>query len=122
MRCWRKSPPRRPIRKTGPTKGWAWSASRFNRRCSVCMIQPWRQLSSRERGDFRIFSVREERKVSPRTGREHDFFIIDSSSWVDVVALTPDRHIILIEQYRHGSNTVELEIPGGIIDATDATP
>jgi 8-oxo-dGTP pyrophosphatase MutT (NUDIX family) len=86
------------------------------------MIQPWRQLSSRPRGNYRVFSVREERKVSPRTGREHDFFIIDSSSWVNVVALTPDRQIILIEQYRHGSNTVELEIPGGIIDASDASP
>jgi 8-oxo-dGTP pyrophosphatase MutT (NUDIX family) len=86
------------------------------------MIQAWRQLSSRPRGDFRVFSVREERKVSPRTGQEHDFFIIDSSSWVNVVALTPDRQMVLIEQYRQGSNTVELEIPGGIIDPSDASP
>jgi ADP-ribose pyrophosphatase len=86
------------------------------------MIQPWRQLSSRPLGDFRVFSVKEERRVSPRTGTEHDFFIIDSSNWVNVVALTPDRQMILIEQYRHGSNTVELEIPGGIIDPADATP
>jgi ADP-ribose pyrophosphatase len=86
------------------------------------MIQPWRQISSRPRGDYRVFSVREERKVSPRTGREHDFFIIDASTWVNVVALTSDRHMVLIEQYRHGSNTVELEIPGGIMDPADATP
>jgi ADP-ribose pyrophosphatase len=86
------------------------------------MIQPWRQLSSQPRGNYRVFSVREERKVSPRTGREHDFFIIDSSSWVNVVALATDGQMVLIEQYRHGSNTVELEIPGGIIDAADASP
>jgi 8-oxo-dGTP pyrophosphatase MutT (NUDIX family) len=86
------------------------------------MIRPWRQLASQPRGNYRVFSVREERKVSPRTGLEHDFFIIDSSSWVNVVALTPDRQMVLIEQYRHGSNTVELEIPGGIIDPTDASP
>src|SRR5208337_4210765 len=30
--------------------------------------------------------------------------------------------MVLIEQYRHGSNTVELEIPGGVIDAADASP
>jgi ADP-ribose pyrophosphatase len=86
------------------------------------MIQPWRHLSSRPRGDYRVFSVREERKVSPRTGQEHDFFIIDSSSWVNVVALTPESQMVLIEQYRHGSNTVELEIPGGIIDPADTSP
>src|SRR5262249_46098791 len=30
--------------------------------------------------------------------------------------------LIMVEQYRHGSNTVELEIPGGMMDATDASP
>jgi ADP-ribose pyrophosphatase len=86
------------------------------------MIQPWRQLSSRLLGDYRVFLVRQERKVSPRTGQEHDFFVIDCSNWVNVVALTPDRQMILIEQFRHGSGTVELEIPGGIIDPADASP
>jgi ADP-ribose pyrophosphatase len=86
------------------------------------MIQPWRKISSQPRGDYRIFSIREERKVSPRTGREHDFIILDAANWVNVVALTPDRQMVLIEQYRHGSNTVELEIPGGIMDPADATP
>jgi 8-oxo-dGTP pyrophosphatase MutT (NUDIX family) len=86
------------------------------------MIQPWRQISSKPAGNYRVFSVRQERKLSPRTGRERDFFIIDSTDWVNVVALTPDRRMVLIEQYRHGSNTVELEIPGGIIDAADASP
>ncbi len=28
----------------------------------------------------------------------------------------------MIEQYRHGSDTVELEIPGGMMDAGDASP
>jgi 8-oxo-dGTP pyrophosphatase MutT (NUDIX family) len=86
------------------------------------MIQPWRQLSSRPCADYRVFSVREERKVSPRTGREHGVFIIDSADWVNVVALTPERRMVLIEQYRHGSNTVELEIPGGVMDPADASP
>jgi ADP-ribose pyrophosphatase len=86
------------------------------------MIEPWRTISSRSRGDFRVFSVREERRVSPRTGAILDFFIIDCSNWVNVIALTPDRRMVLIEQYRHGSNTVELEIPGGVMDPTDSSP
>ena len=28
----------------------------------------------------------------------------------------------MVEQYRHGSNTVELEIPGGMIDPEDVSP
>jgi ADP-ribose pyrophosphatase len=86
------------------------------------MIEPWRQLSARPLGNYRIFSVRQDFKVSPRTGREHDFFIIDCPNWVNVVALTPELQMVMVEQFRHGSNTVELEIPGGIIDAADASP
>jgi 8-oxo-dGTP pyrophosphatase MutT (NUDIX family) len=86
------------------------------------MIEPWRKLSSKPLGDFRVFSLRQEREVSPRTGAEHDFFIIDSVNWVNVIALTPDACMVLVEQYRHGSETVELEIPGGVMDASDASP
>src|SRR5262249_50899826 len=37
-------------------------------------------------------------------------------------ALTPDQHLVMIEQYRHGSDTVELEIPGGMMDPGDSSP
>ena len=47
--------------------------------------------------------------------------MLDSVSWVNVIAVTPDQQLVLIEQYRHGTNTVELEIPGGIMDAGDAS-
>ena len=86
------------------------------------MIRPWTKTGSKPLGDYRIFTVRSDEKISPRTGRTHDFFIIDCVDWVNVVALTPRRELVMVEQYRHGSNTVELEIPGGIMDKTDASP
>jgi hypothetical protein len=86
------------------------------------MIQPWRKISSRPLGDFRVFSLRADVKKSPRTGREHEFIVLDAVNWVNVVAVTPDEQMVLVEQYRHGTDTVELEIPGGIMDAEDASP
>ena len=86
------------------------------------MIRPWQTLGSRRVGDFRIFTVRSDEKVSPRTGQKHDFFIIECVDWVNVLALTPDHHLVMVEQFRHGSNTVELEIPGGIMDAGETSP
>ncbi len=86
------------------------------------MSQPWPKVGSTPLGDFRIFTLRSDRKVSPRTGATHDFYVIDSVNWVNVVALTPARELVMIEQYRHGSDTVELEIPGGMLDADDASP
>ncbi|HLP76755.1 MAG TPA: NUDIX hydrolase [Candidatus Paceibacterota bacterium] len=86
------------------------------------MIKPWKQIGSKPLADFRIFSIRSDTKISPRTGVPHDFYVIDSAPWVNVVAVTPDQQIVMVEQYRHGSNTVELEIPGGIMDAKDVRP
>jgi ADP-ribose pyrophosphatase len=86
------------------------------------MIQPWRKSGSRLIGDFRIFQIRSDRKVSPRTGQEHDFFVIDSVNWVNVIAVTLAQELVMIEQYRHGTDTIELEIPGGMIDAQDESP
>ena len=86
------------------------------------MIRPWEKLSSKPVGDYRIFTVRTDEKLSPRTGARHDFFIIDCVDWVNILALTPQRELVMVEQYRHGSNTVELEIPGGIMDRSDASP
>jgi 8-oxo-dGTP pyrophosphatase MutT (NUDIX family) len=86
------------------------------------MVQPWKKIGSKPLGDFRIFTIRSDRKISPRTGEEHDFYIIDSVNWVNILALTPNRELVMVEQYRHGSNTVELEIPGGLMDAKDVRP
>src|ERR1700719_2467716 len=86
------------------------------------MIKPWEKISSTPAGNFRIFTIRSDRKVSPRTGQEHDFYVIDCVNWVNVIAITPDQQLVMIEQYRHGSDTVELEIPGGMIDAKVASP
>src|SRR6266436_5542164 len=86
------------------------------------MLKPWEKISSWQLGDFRIFTIRADRKISPRTKQEQDFFVIDSVNWVNVIALTPDKQLVMVEQYRHGSNTVELEIPGGMMDAGEADP
>ncbi|MDB6054306.1 MAG: hydrolase [Verrucomicrobiales bacterium] len=86
------------------------------------MIQPWKKLSSKHAGDFRIFTIRSDVKISPRTSREHDFYVIDAVNWVNVLAITTEKELVMVEQFRHGSETVELEIPGGMIDKEDVSP
>lgn len=86
------------------------------------MIQPWPSLRSSVLADFRVFKVRQDVKRSPRTEKQHDFFVIDCDDWVNVIALTQDDQLVMVEQYRHGSNTVELEVPGGVIDPEDDSP
>jgi 8-oxo-dGTP pyrophosphatase MutT (NUDIX family) len=73
-------------------------------------------------GDFRIFKIRSDLCLNPRTGKEHDFYVLDSVNWVNVIALTPARELVMVNQYRVGSQTVELEIPGGMMDPGETDP
>jgi ADP-ribose pyrophosphatase len=85
-------------------------------------IQPWPRISTKKVGDFRIFQIRSDLRRSPRTGEEHDFYVLDCVDWVNVIAITSDQQLVMVEQYRHGSDTVELEIPGGMMDPGETSP
>jgi 8-oxo-dGTP pyrophosphatase MutT (NUDIX family) len=50
---------------------------------------------------------------------EHDFHIIESENWVNVIPLAAEDQVVMIRQYRHGAGRVTLEIPGGLIDPGD---
>lgn len=84
------------------------------------MIRPWEKLGSRQLGDFRVFSVRGDRRRSPRTGAEHEFYVLEMPEWVNIIALTEARNVVLIRQFRHGTEEVCLEIPGGVVDPSDS--
>jgi 8-oxo-dGTP pyrophosphatase MutT (NUDIX family) len=83
-------------------------------------IKPWELISSKRERSFRIFNLRTDRALSPRTNREHDFYILESSDWVNVIPLTNLNEIVLIRQYRHGIQGITLEIPGGIVEKGDS--
>ncbi len=85
-------------------------------------IKPWATQASRCAGDHPIFKVRADVRTSPRTGADHEFYVIECSDWVNVVAVTAQQELVMVRQFRHGTETVELEIPGGVMDATDPSP
>jgi len=84
------------------------------------MIKPWPCVRSRSEQSFRVFSIRTDTAISPRTGIEHDFYIIESRDWINIIPLTIDRQVVMVRQYRHGSKEVTLEIPGGLVDSGDS--
>jgi ADP-ribose pyrophosphatase len=68
--------------------------------------------ASHQVADHGVFRVRRlEYPMLPR-----DIFVFDCPDWCNVVAETPEGEIILVWQYRFGTDAVSLEIPGGVID------
>jgi 8-oxo-dGTP pyrophosphatase MutT (NUDIX family) len=85
-------------------------------------IEPWQRLDSETVYSCRIFSLQKNRSRSPRTGKTHDFFVLDSREWVNIIPVTPNEEVVLIRQYRHGTDDITLEIPGGMVDQEDVSP
>jgi len=83
------------------------------------MTQPWTFLHSKILYACRIFTLKKEGYRSPRTGKEHDFYLLDSSDWVNIIPLTADGRVILVRQFRMGTKDFSLEIPGGMLDEGD---
>ena len=78
--------------------------------------RPWTRLETQLLQDCRIFRVSRTLARSPTTGREHPFHRIDSPDWVNIVPITPGGEVVLVRQYRHGSEELTLELPGGMVD------
>ena len=79
----------------------------------------WETISEEPAGDFRIFTMRELVAKSPRTGKNHKFVLLDGSDWINIIAVTVDKKIVMVKQYRFGTSNFELEIPGGIIENSE---
>ncbi|MDE2729792.1 MAG: NUDIX hydrolase [Bacteroidota bacterium] len=84
------------------------------------MDAPWECIEAKSRGSFRVFDLSELVCRSPRTGQPHSFYVLDSQDWVNVIPVTRDRQIVCIRQWRPGTQQIELEVPGGLVDAGES--
>jgi len=82
--------------------------------------RPWPKLASERGEDLAICRVRWDRVQNPRTQQELRRVVLETRDWVNVVALTPERNVVAVRQFRFGSQTVTTEIPGGVIDRGEA--
>lgn len=80
------------------------------------MLKKWQRLSSELERSYRVFDLRLEGRISPRTGATISTVVLESSDWVNVIGLTADNELVLVRQFRFGTETITLEIPGGLVD------
>lgn len=80
----------------------------------------WQRVKSEHVADCRVFQVRRDLALNPRGGAEHNFYCIEAVDWINIIPLTAEGEVVMIEQYRHGADEVTLEIPGGMVDEGEA--
>ncbi|MEM7676400.1 MAG: NUDIX hydrolase [Myxococcota bacterium] len=81
-------------------------------------VYPWRMTASEELLRCPVFSVEKRHMVEdhPSSTKEGDFYVLQAPDWVNIVALTDDDQLVLIEQWRQGVLQKTWEIPGGMVD------
>jgi 8-oxo-dGTP pyrophosphatase MutT (NUDIX family) len=64
-----------------------------------------------------VFDVLERRSLSPKDGREKVFSCLRAPAWANVLPVTDDGDVVMVRQWRHGSASVSLELPGGVVES-----
>lgn len=81
-------------------------------------IEPWSVVSENKEYTTPIFKLLKRRMKlqAQEENNQGDFYILEAPAWINVIALTSDSEIVLVEQYRYGVQEPTLEIPGGMVD------
>ena len=75
-------------------------------------------VHSTERGpDLLVARARFDVVENPRTGEHLRRLVLEAPEWCNIVALTPERRMVVVRQFRFGTGTVTTEIPGGVVDS-----
>ena len=79
-------------------------------------LSEWKRLSDDLYSDCRIFEVRKRKFHRVSDQKEGDFFVLDTNDWAIVLAVTKNEEIVLVRQFRFGTEDFSLEPPGGVVD------
>lgn len=79
-------------------------------------LPPWPHLADETVVHTGLFELQRVTRQSPTTAAKHSFLRLVAPDWVNIVAITDEGLLVLVEQYRHGTGELSLEIPGGAVD------
>jgi 8-oxo-dGTP pyrophosphatase MutT (NUDIX family) len=80
-------------------------------------IEPWVTTDEEVKYTTNIFKLLSRDMILESEQKKATFSIIDAPEWMNVIPLTSDNEIVLVEQYRYGIEEPTLELPGGMVDA-----
>ncbi len=90
-------------------------SSRTQQEYSTSSPAVWETIGREAIADYAIFTLYRVRRRHPQRQQIGEFVVLEAPPWVNIVPVTQDGHVVLIEQYRHGIDGITLEIPGGMV-------
>lgn len=78
------------------------------------MISKWKKNSEKLILKAAVFEYLKVSRTSLESGKTGEFDLLKCRNWVNVVAITAQEMVVMVKQYRVGTDEVTLEIPGGV--------
>lgn len=79
--------------------------------------KPWEVDRSEQGPNLVLFQARYDWVKNPRNLKSMKAVVLESADWVNIVAITSEKKVVVVRQYRFGVGKTTTEIPAGIIDA-----
>ena len=83
-------------------------------------LKKWSRKTTTRAAEFKVFAVDRHFVHDGADKPRGDFFTFECTDWCNVVAITDANEVVLVWQYRFGTDRLSLEIPGGVIDAGES--
>ncbi|SMO69335.1 NUDIX hydrolase [Gracilimonas mengyeensis] len=88
----------------------------MNNRDFKFTIEPWRTTHEELKYTTNIFKLLSRDMRLESEDHEVSFSIIEAPDWMNIIPLTNNNEVVLVEQYRYGIEEPTLELPGGMVD------
>jgi len=83
-------------------------------------LRPWTIRESVYRIDEPFLRIRCDTVELPDGEIIENYYVRESRGFAIVAAITPERRIVLVRQYKHGIGRITLELPAGMLDPGEA--
>jgi len=80
----------------------------------------WEQTSKNLNIKTYLFNIFKVGYKSELSGKEAVFDVLETSDWANIIAITKESMVVMVEQFRFGTAEVTLEFPSGGIDSGEA--
>ncbi len=82
-------------------------------------MEKWAETKREKVLKSRVFQYDKVYRQSPLTKDIGQFDLLVCPNWVNIIAKNSSDEIVMVKQFRHGTNEYTLEIPGGAVETNE---
>jgi ADP-ribose pyrophosphatase len=86
------------------------------------MMKKWKIEDKKLLKNLKIFDLFQYKLISPYSQdvkKSFDFYVFESVDWINVLPITKSGKVLFVQQYRPGTDSITLELPGGMADKNE---